>query len=203
MVRARACLVTAIVFLGWVCMISVAAAQGSQFVVPRAGVEAVLAGFRESWGPVHTREGEIVALERRICRLNEGGVVNDFPFAATCTVFANGLPACPEAVRPVSPEYGFWAKLWIDGDGTVRLVEAVYLGGELLLTAVSRESLIGLLPERQTLITLQTTAGLSIDGLAPGQLVYVLLDLDGRVRQAKHLSSSLQPWQEISSRLSK
>ena len=104
-----------------------------------------------------------------------------------CVVMVNGKSACAEVLRPVTEEASFWAEVWVDDRGNPRVIEAVYYGGELRLTAVSRGSLSGLSPENQAIVTLPVATGCLPENLLPGTQVYVLLDLDGRVRWLKVL----------------
>ncbi|MGE5528410.1 MAG: hypothetical protein ACM3X6_04620 [Patescibacteria group bacterium] len=158
------------------------AADGSCFSVPRAPAGQVLDRLAAAYGPLSPIEGEVAAVGETACRLERGGVELVFAWAPGSVVFANGLPACPQAIRPVTAGARFWARIWLDAGGAAHLAEAVYCGGELLLTGVEGAELSGIAPETGGLIRLTLSDGCLVPPLHPGQSVYVLLDLENRVR---------------------
>ncbi|MGQ9778413.1 MAG: hypothetical protein ACUVRM_00860 [Bacillota bacterium] len=161
------------------------AAPGSRFTIKRVDPSLLLPqGGEETKGHGYKYiEGEIIEVKPGECwLLGEDGAKRRFVLGPDARVYINGLPGDPWAMRPVTPEAFFWAGIWGRNDEAVA-VEAVYYGGELVVEASFPEGLRGWSPERQMSFFLPVRKGLRLDGLRPGQMVYVLLDLEGRIRR--------------------
>ena len=176
---AKSRLVAALMIPGLLCAFAGRSAPGSRFTVPRVDMGPVLARVEASGRPLALVEGEVISAGGNRCLLRTGGSERSFTLRAGCPVFANGMPACLEAIRPVAPGAFFWAGLWLDRAGAPFAVEAVYCGGELVLTAVTPTHLAGVSPETGGIVVLPVIAGLACPARGT---VYVLLDLNGRVR---------------------
>lgn len=131
-------------------------------------------------------EGEVVAVEPGGCMLRTEGRSRRFALRPDCPVFVNGHPGVPWAMRPVAPDAFFWAGIWSRAEEAAA-IEAVYCGGELMVLESSPGGLIGWSPEIREVFHLPVRPGKALGYLRPGQSVYVLLDLEGRVRWAKAL----------------
>lgn len=184
----RAVMACACAGLLWLCPAGAEAAPGSQFFVIRAGLAEILADSGAAYGALSAYEGAIMGLDHGRCLLDTRGGAVSFTLAPGCVILANGKSACAEALRPVTAEASFWAEVWADRRGILRVIEAVYAGGELWLTEVSPGGLTGYSPEAREIVALPVAAGSLPEGLLPGMRVYVLLDLNGRVRWVKVLS---------------
>jgi len=103
-------------------------------------------------------------------------------------VYINGFPGNPQAMRPVAPGAFYWAGIWARDDEAVA-IEAAYYGGELVVESSSPYELRGWSPERQRSFSLKTRKGWTLGDLFPGQMVYVLLDLEGRIRRVQILNT--------------
>lgn len=159
----------------------ITAAPGSCFVLKR--IDPAL------WQEKTTAytEGEVIGVEPGLCRLLEAtGRRKSFRLRPTTKVYINGLPATPAAMRPVAPGAHFWAGVWSRNDEAVA-VEAAYYGGELIVEAVASGKLQGWSPEEERTVFLLCREGIDLAEVTSGQIVYVLLDLDGRIRQVKIL----------------
>ncbi len=163
-------------------MWSARAASGSMFNVPRVDASRLspdICGLTAS-------DGEITGVSPGHLRMRGAGGEVEYEILPACAIYANGLPASLAALRPVTDEAFFWARIWRDGRLTVKAVEAVYCGGELLVQSVAGPYLLGVSMETGGEVRL----ALAVPGqtLRPGRLVYVLLDLEGRVRWYQRLN---------------
>ena len=170
---------------------SAEATCGGRFIVPRAELESILAKIETTAGPLSWLEGEVVAVGQNSCTLRTDGKEHSFLLGPACEIFANGLPSSLNALRPVAPGAFFWARLWLDSGGGIRIIEAIYCGGELMLIEVGQDEMTGIAPDIPTPVTLPIADWRYVGHLVPGQSIYVLLDLTGRVRWVHELFSAL------------
>ena len=172
-----------LVFLILAGSMTVAAAPGGRFSVARADLRPILAQVSR-FGPLTSVEGEIREVGEDWCSLWDGRGQRRYPLPEECPVFVNGRSACLVTIRPVAPNAYFWARLWCDRNGDPVVLEATCCGGELLVLAVTADILTGFAPETGETVSLRARGDYCPPGqLVPGQLVYVLLDLDGQIRQ--------------------
>jgi len=177
------------------------AAAGSQFVVTRADTGPILAQAEKAFGPLASVEGEVLEAggDRCVLRTSDG-ITRAFVLHAGCPIFANGLPSCLAAIGPVAPGALFWAKIWFDRGNALVALEAVYYGGELELTSICRTMLRGFSPEHGILVSLPIAGQCQPRQLAAGQSIYVLLDLDGRIRWVRVLAEPPCPVSMVAAR---
>ena len=164
------------------------AAPGSEFVVRRVDLSTVLRNNGGDKRLFAYNEGEVVAVEPQGCVLRTEDGARRFALRPECPVFVNGHRSVPWAMRPVSPEAFFWAGIWFRAEEAAA-VEAVYCGGELMVLESSPGGFVGWSPEIKAVFHLPVRPGKTVEYLHPGQIVYVLLDLEGRVRWAKSLGN--------------
>ncbi len=167
--------------------LAASAAPGSVFTVPGprpAAVRDRLTAIAHHAGPL---EGEVAAVDDRSCVLKFSGGMDILPFSPDCLILANGIASHPRTIAPVTPETFFWARIWRDERGNALAVEAVYYGGELIVSALGPGWVSGTCPETGEQVALNLRGDFDPRFLRPGQSFYLLLDLDRRVRWAKML----------------
>ncbi|MGE5553456.1 MAG: hypothetical protein ACM3XZ_05985 [Betaproteobacteria bacterium] len=138
--------------------------------------------------------GEVAAVhpESESLRLKTpDGVERVVQLAPGAVVRRDGQPSTLWALRPVAPGFCHEVLVWLAPDGRARLVEGEYPGGEARVVTVGSERLtLELLDGRLTVRQLAPACRVSragnwfgVEVLQPGQWVYVLFDLSGRVKK--------------------
>jgi len=174
-----AALLVSLIFAGGM---MTAAAPGSQFMVARADNQLILAQASRC-GPLASVEGEVEEVGPNWCVLRDGLGQRCYRWAEECPIYVNGRLSCPATIRPVAPNAYIWARLWCDRNGAPAVIEAAYCGGELLVLAVTAAEITGLATETGETVSLAVRQDCPPEQLVPGSLIYVLLDLDGRIRR--------------------
>lgn len=173
--------VLAVLLLAWA--EAVLAAPGSCFEVARVDPEQILKHLAAQQGNLSAVQGELVQVGMDGGVLETGRVRRVFRFHRDAAIYVNGRPACPAAARPVGPDQFFWAGLWWSRAGEVLVMEAVYCGGEMTVVSASPEALSGSIPETGAVLHLPVAASCRRPPFSPGDAIYVLLDLEGRIRR--------------------
>src|SRR5690554_3025552 len=97
----------------------------------RSGVDFALASAEARYGSFFSQEGEILAVDGEELVFSQAGRETNHVIPRGIQVFVNGYPGFPHALRPVAPGSFFQGRLHFDAEGTLRLVEGWYLGGEV------------------------------------------------------------------------
>lgn len=83
------------------------------------------------FGKVQQLEGEILWLGEKGLALLKDGKKQLLPLAEKTKVFINGRSASVAAVRPVAPDCGVLARVWLDSEGRIQLIDGYYQGAEV------------------------------------------------------------------------
>ena len=136
-------------------------------------------------------EGEITSVSEHACVLGHGAAARRFEVPEGIFIIADGHRVCVEYIRPVARHAYFWARLWFNRAGALVIIEAVYVGEELILIGIGSGFLAGYSPEDERSVVLPVREGFALEGFKIGGSIYVLLDLEGRVRWAVPLPKPL------------
>ena len=163
-------------------------ATGSKFSPPlRTVVEKAISCCAESYGPLVTQVGEVLAVSADRITLS-GPVSGEETIKATvATVFVNGHSGDLMALRPVAPGFYFAARLFFDQQGILRLIDAGYVGAEVeVITVDIGRRLLTVQPLDQTQtyqLTFSPLLPATSPQLAPGDICFLLLDWENRIRK--------------------
>ncbi|MDI6871764.1 MAG: hypothetical protein QME79_10500 [Bacillota bacterium] len=138
--------------------------------------------------------GEVVAVDPEGGSLwvrTPGGAGQVVELAPEALIRRNGQPCALWALRPVVPGFCHEVQVWLTADGRARLVEGTYPGSEARVVAANRETLTLELGDGTTVArplapgfrVSQSGQWLGMEALHPGQWVYALFDLEGRVKK--------------------
>ncbi|HEY8343869.1 MAG TPA: hypothetical protein VIL66_01610 [Bacillota bacterium] len=96
----------------------------------RTVIEQKILEAESGGGRLRRITGEVlVAGKTKLTLCTEEGVIQDFSLTGT-DLYLNGQPSSGEALRPVYPGRNFQARLYVDEEDRVKVVEAWYIGGE-------------------------------------------------------------------------
>ncbi|HHW15735.1 MAG TPA: hypothetical protein GXX28_12525, partial [Firmicutes bacterium] len=138
--------------------------------------------------------GEVVAVDPAggsLAVRTPGGDGYRLTLAAGALVRRDGQPSSLWALRPVAPGFCQEVRLWLDAQGRVLLAEGSYPGQEARVVAVGGGQLTFATLDG-AVMTRPLTSGCRVERggrwlepevLRPGEWVYVLFDLGGRVKK--------------------
>ncbi|NLC53313.1 MAG: hypothetical protein GX770_05045 [Firmicutes bacterium] len=140
-----------------------------------------------NYGPLVCIEGEISAVTADWISLRQKDRGEITFSLKDAEVYVNGQVGLCTALRPIAPGLNFAARLYIDHEGVLRLVDGWYVGMEAEVLAVDPECRFLTLrpldtPETNRFIfspLLPTTSPLP----APGEVCFFLFDWEHRVRR--------------------
>jgi len=170
---------------------AVQASPGSCFEVTRIDPAPLLGCLTERYGSLSANQGELIQVGPAGGVLQTKQARQTFRFHRDAVIYVNGRPACPGSAKPVGAEQFFWVELWQSRIGEVVVMEAVYCGGELRIISASPEFVTGFAPETGMVLCLPVAASCRRTWLSPGDAVYALLDLEGKIRYLQRLDDSL------------
>ena len=137
----------------------------------------------------HEIDGEVVSIDGSMINIHESGVYFKLKLAPQVKIYCNGMAACWEALRPISVNAFFDARIILNQCNQVVLLDGSYQGEECIIQGWRGE-------KQQLYLKLVSVSHhqykerlVKNDALLPrtnwlfkGQLIYVLYNREGEVR---------------------
>lgn len=155
----------------------------------RTAIKQKIMEAESSGGQLRRITGEVlVAGKTKLTLRNEEGVIQEY-FLVGADLYLNGQPSSGEALHPIYPGRNFQARLYIDEEDMVKVVEAWYIGGEGQLVRLHPPDANGRFSitlraldtprERQFLVSQELNE--VIKSISPETCFYYQLNLDGEI----------------------
>lgn len=155
----------------------------------RSMVSEALSEVERSAGILKKKEGEVVGVQPSVLTIRDSaGSVQDYSIA-DAKLFVNGRAGTLFALRPVTADCFFQARLYFDCNGKLLLVDGWYIGFEAEIISYADKGgrlylrVKGLETGEMHNLPVSPVLHDTVAGLCAGDTCYFLLDIDGNIRR--------------------